>query len=118
MLLHVNVRSLHKNYDLFYELIEALQILPYIICITETHIKNQPLSNLDLPNYTAFFHVNSTSNVGGVARYTGISDNLKYKVCENQYQLSNSEALWVNIIDQTDYHTSQILHKLLHPGRS
>ena len=47
-----------------------------------------------------------------------ISDNLKYKVYENQYQLCNSEALWVNIIDQPDTsfvigviyrHPSQIL---------
>ena len=50
MLLYVNVRSLRKNYDILYELIESLQILPHVICITETRIKNQPLSNLDLPN--------------------------------------------------------------------
>ena len=99
MLLHVNVQSLHKNYDILYELIESLQTLPHAICITKTHIKNQLLSNLDLPNYS-FVHVNSTTNAGGVAMY--ISDNLKYKVCENQYQLCHSEALWVNIIDQSD----------------
>ena len=115
MLLHVNVQSLDKNYDILYELIESLQTLPHVICITETHIKNQLLSNLDLPNYS-FVHVNSTTNAGGVAMY--ISDNLKYKVCENQYQLCHSEALWVNIIDQSDTsfvigviycHSSQIL---------
>ena len=55
--------------------------------------------NPDLPNYS-FVRVNSTTNAGGVAMH--ISDNLKYKVCENQYQLCNSEALWVNIIDQSD----------------
>ena len=115
MLLHVNVRSLHKNYDILYELIESLQTLPHIICITETRIKNQPLSNLDLLNYS-FDHVNSTTNAGGAAMH--ISDNLKYKVCENQYQLCNSKALWVNIFDQSDAsfvirviyrHPSQIL---------
>ena len=89
MLLHVNVRSLHKNYELLYELIEDLQILPHVTCITETRIKNQPLPNLDLPNYS-FVHLNTTTNVGEVAMY--ISENLKYKVCENQYQLCNSEA--------------------------
>ena len=56
--------DLCKNYDLFYELIESLQILPHVICITEIRIKNQPQSNLDLPNYS-FVHVNSTTNVGG-----------------------------------------------------
>ena len=106
---------MHKNYDLFYELIESLQILPHVVRITETRIKNQPLSNLDLPNYS-FVQVNSTTNAGGAAVY--ISDNLKYKVCENQYQLCNSEAVWVNITDQSDTsfvigviyrHPSQIL---------
>ena len=75
MPLHVNVRSLHKNYDLFYELIEALQILFHVICITKPRIKNQPLSNLDLPNYS-FVHVNTTTNAGGIAM--DITDNLKY----------------------------------------
>ena len=46
MLLHVNVRPLHKNYDLFYELIKALQILPHAICIMKTRIKNQLYQNL------------------------------------------------------------------------
>ena len=84
------------KYDLFYKLIESLQILPHVICITKTRIENQTLSNLDLPNYS-FVHVSSTTNAGGAA--INISGNLKYKVCENQFQLCNSEALWVNIID-------------------
>ena len=54
--------------------------------MTETRIKNQTLSNLDLQN-CSFIHVNTTINAGGVAMY--ISDNLKYKVCENQYRLYN-----------------------------
>ena len=106
---------MHKNYDILHELIESLQTLPHVICITETRIKNQPLSNLDLPNYS-FVHVNSTTNARGAAMY--ITDNLIYKVCENQYQLCNSEALWFNSIDQSDtsfvigviyHHPSQIL---------
>ena len=76
MQLHVNVGFLHKNYDLFYKLIEALQILSRVICITETRIKNQSLSHLDLPNYS-FVHVNTITNSGGVAMYK--FDNLKYK---------------------------------------
>ena len=55
--------------------------------------------NLD-QTLTSFVHVNTTTNAGGIVMYT--CDNLKYKVCENQHQLCNSEALWVNIIDQTD----------------
>ena len=81
-----------------YKLIKGLQILPHVICIMETHIKNQPLSNLNLPNYS-FVHVNTTTNAGGVAMY--LSDNLKYKIWENQYQLCNSEAV-LSIINQVD----------------
>ena len=99
MLLHVNVQSWHKNYELMYKLTEALQIFSHVICITKTHIKNQPLSNLDLPNY-CFVHVNTTTNVGGVAMYN--SDNLKYKVYQNQDQPCNSGALWVNFVSQID----------------
>ena len=54
----------------------------------ETRIKNQTLLNLDLPN-CSFIHVNTTTNAGGVAMY--IYDNLKYKVCENQYRLCNTK---------------------------
>ena len=70
----------HYDYDLMYELIKAVQITSNVICITEICIKNQPLSNLDLPNYN-FFHGSTTTNAAGVTTY--ISDNLKYKVCEN-----------------------------------
>ena len=83
-----------------YELLtKALQILLYVNCIVETCIKKLPLSNLDLPNY-CFLNVNSKFNANGVALY--ISDNLKCNVCQNEYLLCNSEALWVNIVDQTD----------------
>ena len=99
MLLHVNVRSLHKNHELLCELIEALQILSMLFKSRKLALKINPLSNLDFPNYS-FVHFNTTTKAGGVAMY--ISDNLKYKVCESQYQLCNSEALWFNIIDQTD----------------
>ena len=39
--MHVNIRSLHKNFDLLYEFIQSLQFIPQIICITETRIKYQ-----------------------------------------------------------------------------
>ena len=91
-----------KNYGLLYELLtEALQILPHVICIAETCIKKLPLSNLDLPNY-CFLNVNPKANANGVALYIFLYDNLKCNVCQNQYLLCNSEAFWINIVDQTD----------------
>ena len=66
ILVHVNIRSLHKNFDLFYEFNQSFQFIPRIICIRETRIKYQPQINVSIPNY-GFAHVNSNSNAGGVA---------------------------------------------------
>ena len=90
-----------------YKLIKGLQILPLVICIMKIHIKNQPLSNLNLPNYS-FVHVNTTTNAGGVAMY--LCDNLNYKIWENQYQLCNSEAV-LSIINQADsFYVIQVIY--------
>ena len=65
VLLHINIRSLHKNFDNLYDFLVELNFLPDVICLTETRIKLHPLLNISLPNYT-FFHTDSTSNAGGV----------------------------------------------------
>ena len=67
VLLHVNIWSLHKNFDKLYDFLVELNFLPDVICLTETRIKLHPLLNISLPNYT-FFHTDSTSS-GGVEIY-------------------------------------------------
>ena len=94
ILMHINIRSLHKNFDLLYEFIQSLQFNPQIICITETRIKDQPQINVSIPNY-GFAHVNSKSNAGGVAMY--IHKNINYQIIENQIQMCDSECLWIKI---------------------
>ena len=63
ILLHVNIRSSQKNFDLLCELINLLNFTPHIICITETRIKDHPLINVSIPDYS-FVHVILTSNAG------------------------------------------------------
>ena len=92
LLLHVNVRSLHKNFDLFYEFIDSLNQPPHIICLSETRIKHEPLINIELNNYS-FIHANSKANAGGVAMY--IHDSVKFEVSPEQYELANAESLWI-----------------------
>ena len=94
ILLHVNIRSLQKNFDLLCELITLLNFTPQIICITETRIKDQPLINVAIPNYS-FVHANSTSTAGGVAVYLHCS--LKYILYHQQFCLSNSECKWIKV---------------------
>jgi len=88
MLLHVNVRSLHKNFNLLYEFIESLNLLSYVICLSETKRK-EPLTNIELTNYS-FVHANSNTNVSGVGIY--ILNNFKYKINSKQYQLTNAKS--------------------------
>ena len=92
--LHVNIRSLQKIFDLLCELITLLNFTPHIICFTETQIKDHPLINVSIPNYS-FVHVNSTSNAGGVDVY--LHSSLKYKLYEQQFSLSNSERMWIKV---------------------
>ena len=55
VLLHINIRSLHKNFKNFYDFLVELNFLPDVICLTKTRIKLHPLLNISFPNYT-FFH--------------------------------------------------------------
>ena len=99
ILLHLNIRSLHKNFDSFYEFLRTLNFTADIICITETRLKDQPLINIDLPNYT-FLHENSVSAVGGVAVGLYVSTRLSCNLCPVQHQLTTSECLWLNVSEK------------------
>ena len=91
MLLHLNARSLHKNFDSFSDFLEPLKHKPHVICISESQIISQPLLNLGLENYS-FAHVSPVINrVGGVAVY--VHDDMSFRICRNQFALANSESL-------------------------
>ena len=61
--IHINIRSIQKNFDCFCELLSELPYRPQIICLSETKIKNQPVINISLPGYI-FIHANSPTNAG------------------------------------------------------
>ena len=83
MLLHVNARSLHKNFDSFSDFLEPLKHKPHVICISESQIISQPLISLGLENYS-FAHVSPVINrVGGVAVY--VHDDMSFRICQNQF---------------------------------
>ena len=96
VLLHVNIRSLHKNFDSFHDFLIALNVSPDVICLTETRIRTHLLSNIEIPNYS-FVHVDSKSAAGGVAIY--VSCGLQYELCPIQHHLHDSESLWINLFE-------------------
>ena len=83
-LVHLNIRSLTKNFDALFEFISSLNFTPDLVCLTETRIKNQPLANITILGY-GFALVNSLGSAGGVTIY--ISNNFNFKLCKNQHHL-------------------------------
>ena len=54
ILMHINIRSLQKNFDLLTEFLDFLRLQPDISCLTETRIKTQPLLNISIPAIALF----------------------------------------------------------------
>ena len=67
-MLHVNIRSLQKNFESFLDFLQTFKTLPDLICVSETKLKSLRLRNLSIPNYEIYFS-NSHTNAGGVAIY-------------------------------------------------
>ena len=93
-ILHLNIRSLNKNFDKLHEFLVSIRIRIDVICLTETRIKNDPLVYITIPQYK-FCHVDSRTSFGGVAVY--VSNNFTFKLCPNQYVMPNSECLWLEL---------------------
>ena len=91
-LLHINIRSLQKNFDDLVNLISQFTVLPDIICITETRLKNNPLINISIPGYD-FVKANTSSFAGGVGMY--VSSKLNFEVIAENTLDANCEDIWV-----------------------
>ena len=50
ILVHLNIRSLHKNFDNLHEFVSLLPFKPDVICLSESRI-NQSLKNIQLQGY-------------------------------------------------------------------
>ena len=93
-LLHLNIRSLQKNFDNFYNFLTSLPTAPHVISLTETNIKDKPICNISIPVYT-FLHVNSLTNAGGVGVY--INNNLHLKQINLSVKCATCKDIWMNI---------------------
>ena len=80
--MHLNIRSITKNFDALYEFIFCLSFILDLVCLTEVRIEDQPLANIKIPGYS-FVHINWQSYAGCVAIY--ISKNLTFRLCENTH---------------------------------
>ena len=83
VLLHLNIRSLNKNYDNLVEFSSTVPAQPHFILLTETKMKGDPFININLLGYN-FLHFNSIFNAGGVGVY--MLESLQFDVCSNIFR--------------------------------
>ena len=90
-LLHLNMRSLQKNFDNLCNFLSKLPSKPHVISISETKIKDKPLLNVSIPGYT-FLHNNSLSNAGGVGVY--VADIFQLEELTFKATIYGCENIW------------------------
>ena len=115
ILLHLNMRSLQKNYDDLHAFLSDLPCKPHIISISETKIKDKPLTSISLPGYI-FLHKNSVSNAGGVGVY--ISDLLRFNEITFKATFPGCESLWINLNSSNNESNYVIGTVYRHPSTS
>ena len=95
LVLHVNIRSLQKNFDDLYQLICQFKYPPDIICLSETRLKDQVPINVNTNGYN-FVNANSPTNAGGVGMYA--SSNINYSITKS-FEIDNDgcENIWIKI---------------------
>ena len=92
ILIYINIRSFIKNFDNLYNLFFFLKFSPSIAAISETRLKNLPLTNNSIPGYS-FIHVDSESSAGGVAAYN--SNSMKFQLHKKQFRLHDCLSTWL-----------------------
>ena len=95
VLLHINISSLHAHLDELEVLLLAIEIMPALIFICETHIRNKPLLNVNIDGYL-FVHKRSPTQAGGVGIY--VRSDIRVK-CNDYFDLNlkGCEDLWMDV---------------------
>ena len=76
-LMHLDIRSLHKNYYALHNLLQSLKFSIDLLSLTDTCIRDHSLFNISLLGYS-FVHVNYQTAGGGVAMYISNKINFEF----------------------------------------
>ena len=94
-LLHINSRSLNRNFEYFENLLHSLNNFSFsVIGISETWLNQNSPDIFNLPNYTFIRADRKGRRGGGVAFY--IAQNLNFKI-RSDIKLSQAESLFIEI---------------------
>ena len=94
-LIHVNIRSIHRNIGKLNDLLLSSKFEPHIKSISETKLKPEEDCRVRLAGYN-FVHSGSPTNAGGVGLF--IKSNLIYDIFPT-YSLNtpDCEDLWIRL---------------------
>ena len=110
ILVHLNIRSLHKNFDDLHEFVSLPPFKPDVICLSESRI-NQPLKNIQLQGYN-FLNGKPGKKAGGLAVYLRMKFNFTQL---RSFQLYGTESIWLKIWNNNSTKTILIGSIYRHP---
>ena len=102
-LLHMNARSLNKNFESMELLLHSLDYFPFsVIGISETWLHNNSPSIFNLQNYTMYRSDRQHNHGGGVALYAHNNINSKLRP---DLSIDGSESMFLEIINENNKNT-------------
>ncbi|XP_065664405.1 uncharacterized protein LOC136086066 [Hydra vulgaris] len=115
-ILHVNIRSLQKNFDSLKQFLYKVNMNFQIICLSETWCDDKNIENnynFHLPNYKVIHQIRTSGKVGG-GLCIFIKNSLLYKVKSDLSSTTNDyESLCIELVNKTSKNI--IIHALYRP---
>ena len=95
LVVHINIASLHKNFDSFKLFLNLFPKTVDVICLNETRLTDRNVSFCDIADYHLLY-CNSKTRAGGSAIY--VTDNIKcQQLSPIKIKTNGCEDLWVEI---------------------
>ena len=94
-IIHINIRSLQKNFDSLQEFLCLLPKIPEIFCLTKSRINKDSLINIELLDFKLFRN-DSVTRAGGVAVY--VADTFNAEIILSLYlNITGCENIWLKM---------------------
>jgi len=115
-LFHMNIRSLNKNNEKFYQFLSTVEHNFDVLVLSEIWSYNVTLYRNLIPGYVFYYDLPNESNVGGIGVY--VKDTLTHCIVDN-YKISSVddcriENLWIEVIKEQNRYIVGWIYR--HPG--
>lgn len=97
-IVHLNIRSLNKNYDELLLLLNSMNLNTILVIILSEVWNITDLSNYDIPGYSTYYDGGSFNQNDGVVIY--VKDNYTYNIKTHNFTQTSYSSLTIKIADQ------------------